>query len=171
LMFKWILDYGDGLLNAALFQIGIGKVEWLGNPVLANVSLILVDTWRGSPYAMVLLLAGLQAVPAELFEAAAADGASAWRAFWSITVPLLRIPLLIVLVLLTIINFNVVVAQLVLTGGGPGRATEPLSLEMYSQAFTYFRMGSAASIAVFILALNLVLAGVYTRLLRSEEGR
>lgn len=168
LIFKWLLNYDDGLLNALIFQLGGPKVGWLNDPTLATISLIIVDTWRGSPYAMILLLAGLQTIPFELYEAAATDGATGWRAFRSITLPLMRVPVLIVLVLLTIINFNVVVAQLVLTGGGPGRATEPLSLLMYSEAFTYFRMGPAASIAVFIFALNLVLAGAYTRLLRAD---
>lgn len=168
LIFKWILNYDDGLLNGVFVQLGLPKVGWLNDPTLANISLILVDTWRGSPYAMILLLAGLQTIPAELYEAAAADGATAWRAFQSITLPLLRTPLLIVLVLMTIINFNVLVAQLVLTGGGPGRTTEPMSLRMYSEAFTYFRMGPAASIAMFIFALNLILAGAYTRLLRTD---
>ena len=117
---------------------------------------------------MILLLAGLQTIPEEIYEAAAADGASTWRTFRSMTLPLLRLPLAIVLVLLTIVNFNTVVAMIVLTGGGPGRATEPLSLLMYNQAFEYFRMGPAASIAMIIFALDLVLSGVYVRVLRSE---
>jgi len=167
LIFKWILNE-DGLLNAALYLFGLPKVAWLNDPALATLSLIAVDTWRGAPYAMLLLLAGLQTIPAELYEAAMVDGAGWWRSFWSVTLPLMRLPFLIVLVLLTILNFNVLVAQLVLTGGGPAQTTEPLSLLMYNQAFRYSRMGPAASIAVFIFALNLVLAGVYTRLLRAR---
>jgi ABC-type sugar transport system permease subunit len=117
---------------------------------------------------MIILLAGLQTIPEEIYEAAAADGASAWRAFRSMTLPLLKLPLAIVLVLLTIVNFNTVVAMIVLTGGGPGRATEPLSLLMYNQAFEYFRMGPAASIAMIIFALDLALSAGYVRVLRSE---
>jgi len=167
LIFKWILNE-DGLLNGALYFFGLPKVAWLNDPALATLSLIAVDTWRGAPYAMLLLLAGLQTIPAELYEAAMVDGAGWWRSFWSVTLPLMRLPFLIVLVLLTILNFNVLVAQLVLTGGGPAQTTEPLSLLMYNQAFRYSRMGPAASIAVFIFALNLVLAGAYTRLLRAK---
>lgn len=168
LIFKWILNFDDGLINVALATAGLHKVGWLTSPGLAMGSLIVVDTWRSAPYAMVLLLAGLQTIPDEIFEAAAVDGASGWRSFWTMTLPLMRLPLMIVLVLLTIVNFNTLVAMLVLTGGGPGRATEPLSLYMYNQAFEYFRMGPAASIAMFIFALNLVLSGGYVRLLRSE---
>jgi multiple sugar transport system permease protein len=168
LIFKWILNYDDGLINVALMTMGLPKVSWLTDPTLGMGSLVLVDTWRSAPYAMILLLAGLQTIPDEIYEAAAADGASGWRAFWSITLPLMKLPLAIVLVLLTIVNFNTLVAMLVLTGGGPGRATEPLSLLMYNQAFHYFRMGPAASIAMFIFALTLVLSGGYVRLLRSE---
>lgn len=168
LIFKWILNYQDGLINVVLALFGIAKIGWLTNPTLAMISLIGVDTWRGAPYAMILLLAGLQTIPGELYEAAAADGASSWHAFWSMTLPLMKLPLAIVLVLLTIVNFNTLVAMLVLTGGGPGRATEPMSLLMYNQAFQYFQMGTAASIAMFIFVLNLVLAGGYVRLLRSD---
>lgn len=168
LIFRWILNFDDGLINVALASVDLPKVGWLVNPTLAMGSLIVVDTWRSAPYAMILLLAGLQTIPTELYEAAATDGASDWRAFWSMTLPLMKLPLAIVLVLLTIVNFNTLVAMLVLTGGGPGRATEPLSLLMYNQAFQYFQMGPAASIAMFIFALNLVLTTSYVRLLRSD---
>ncbi len=168
LIFKWILNYDDGLINVTLAYLGTSKVAWLTNPTLALGSLIVVDTWRAAPYAMILLLAGLQTIPGEIYEAAATDGASAWHSFWSMTLPLMKLPLAIVLVLITIVDFNTLVAMLVLTGGGPGRATEPLSLLMYLQAFQYFQMGPAASIAMFIFALNLVLSAGYVRLLRSD---
>lgn len=168
LIFKWILNYDDGLINAGLASVGGPKIGWLTDPVLAMLSLVVVDAWRSAPYAMILLLAGLQTIPEELYEAAATDGASRWTSFWRMTLPLMRLPLTVVLVLLTIVNLNTLVAMLVLTGGGPGRATEPLSLYMYNQAFQYFRMGPAASIAMFIFVLNLVLAMAYVRLLRAE---
>lgn len=168
LIFKWILNFDDGLINVTLAYLGLAKVAWLTNPTLALGSLIVVDTWRAAPYAMIILLAGLQTIPGELYEAAATDGASGWHSFWNMTLPLMKLPLAIVLVLITIVDFNTLVAMLVLTGGGPGRATEPLSLLMYLQAFQYFQMGPAASIAMFIFALNLALSAGYVRLLRSE---
>ena len=148
LIFRWILNSDFGLLNAAL----VG-----------------VDVWRAAPYAMVLLLAGLQGITHELYEAAAIDGATRMRSFFAITLPLMRPTILVLVVLLTIIDFNVVVVMLVLTGGGPGTATEAMSLRMYNEAFTYTRMGPASAIAMIIFAANLVLTAVYLRTLRSER--
>jgi ABC-type sugar transport system permease subunit len=170
LIFRWILNSDFGLLNAVLVEgFGLPRVSWLGEPVLALASLIGVDVWRAAPYAMVLLLAGLQGIPQELYEAAAIDGATRVRSFFAVTLPLMRPTILILLVLLTIIDFNVVVAMLVLTGGGPGAATEAMSLRMYNEAFTYTRMGPASAIAMIIFAANLVLTGLYIRMLRTER--
>jgi multiple sugar transport system permease protein len=170
LIFRWILNPDFGLLNAVLVQgFGLAPINWLGDPVLAMGALITVDVWRAAPYAMVLLLAGLQGIPHELYEAAAIDGATRVRSFFAVTLPLMRPAILILLVLLTIVDFNVVVAMLVLTGGGPGTATEAMSLRMYNEAFTYTRMGPASAIAMIIFAANLVLTLVYIRLLRTER--
>jgi multiple sugar transport system permease protein len=170
LIFRWILNSDFGLLNAVLVEgFGLPRVSWLGDPVLALASLIGVDVWRAAPYAMVLLLAGLQGIPPELYEAAAIDGATRARSFFAVTLPLMRPTILILLVLLTIVDFNVVVAMLVLTGGGPGAATEAMSLRMYNEAFTYTRMGPASAIAMIIFAANLVLTGLYIRMLRTER--
>jgi multiple sugar transport system permease protein len=170
LIFRWILNADIGLLNA-LFVGGLGlpRVQWLGDPNLAMACLILVNVWRGAPYAMVLLLAGRQGIPQELYEAASIDGASGARSFFSITLPLMKTAIMILVVLTTITDFNIVVAMLVLTGGGPGTATETMSLRMYYEAFNYARMGSASAIAMIIFAINLLLTLVYVRVLRSER--
>jgi ABC-type sugar transport system permease subunit len=170
LIFRWILNSDFGLLNAVLVEgAGLPRISWLGEPGLALGALVGVDVWRAAPYAMVLLLAGLQGIPQELYEAASIDGATRVRSFFALTLPLMRPTILVLLVLLTIVDFNVVVAMLVLTGGGPGAATEAMSLRMYYEAFTYTRMGPASAIAMIIFAANLVLSGVYMRLLRSER--
>jgi multiple sugar transport system permease protein len=170
LIFRWILNPDFGLLNAVFVQgFGLAPSNWLGDPTLAMAALIGVDVWRAAPYAMILLLAGLQGIPQELYEAAAIDGATRVRMFFALTLPLMRPAILILLVLLTIVDFNVVVAMLVLTGGGPGTATEAMSLRMYNEAFTYARMGSASAIAMIIFAANLVFTLVYIRLLRTER--
>ncbi len=170
LIFRWIFNADFGLLNALVVEVFNGpRVQWLGEPGLAMASLIAVNVWRAVPHAMVLLLAGLQGIPHELYEAAAIDGADRRRTFLSVTLPLMRPAVLILIVLLTIIDFNVVVAMLILTGGGPGNATEPMSLRMYHEAFTYTRMGPASAIAMLIFAINLVLSGIYIRLLRTER--
>jgi multiple sugar transport system permease protein len=170
LIFRWILNADFGLLNALFVEVlGWPRVQWLGNPALAMTSLILVNVWRGAPYAMILLLAGLQGIPQELYEAASIDGAGRVRSFVSVTLPLMRTPLMVLIVLTTITDFNVVVAMLVLTGGGPGTATESMSLRMYYEAFTYARMGTASAIAMIIFAINLLLTLVYVRVLRTER--
>ncbi len=170
LIFRWILNADFGLLNALFVEVlGLPRVQWLGDPFLALASLIVVNVWRSAPHAMVLLLAGLQGIPLELYEAAAIDGAGRVRSFLSVTLPLMKTAILILVVLTTIVDFNVVVAMLVLTGGGPGTATEAMSLRMYHEAFTYTRMGPASAIAVIIFGINLVLTAVYLRLLRTER--
>ncbi len=149
LIFRWILNSDFGLLNAVLVEgAGLPRISWLGEPGLALGALVGVDVWRAAPYAMVLLLAGLQGIPQELYEAASIDGATRVRSFFALTLPLMRPTILVLLVLLTIVDFNVVVAMLVLTGGGPGAATEAMSLRMYYEAFTYTRMGPASAIAM-----------------------
>jgi ABC-type sugar transport system permease subunit len=171
LIFRWILNADFGLLNAVLVEgVGVSRINWLGDPGLALGALVGVDVWRAAPYAMVLLLAGLQGIPQELYEAASIDGATRVRSFFAVTLPLMRPTILVLVVLLTIVDFNVVVAMLVLTGGGPGAATEAMSLRMYYEAFTYARMGPASAIAVIIFAANLVLSAVYIRVLRTERN-
>jgi ABC-type sugar transport system permease subunit len=170
LIFRWILNADFGLLNALFVEaLGWPRIQWLGDPNLAMACLILVNVWRGAPYAMVLLLAGRQGIPQELYEAAAIDGASSVRSFFSVTLPLMKTALLILIVLTTITDFNIVVAMLVLTGGGPGTATESMSLRMYYEAFNNFRMGTASAIAMIIFAINLLLTLVYVRVLRTER--
>ncbi len=165
---KWMFNTDLGLVNQGLRLLGLSGIEWLNNPTMAMVSLILVNVWRSAPYAAVLLLAGLQSLPEEIYQAAAVDGATILRRFVALTLPLMRTPLLIILVLLTISDFNVVVAMLVLTGGGPGIATEALSVRMYNEAFVDFRMGSAASISVIIFLINVAVSLIYFRLLKTE---
>jgi multiple sugar transport system permease protein len=170
LIFRWILNADFGLLNALFVEaLGWPRIQWLGNPVLAMASLIVVNVWRDTPYAMVLLLAGLQGIPQELYEAAAIDGAGYARSFFAVTLPLMKSALLVLIVLTTITSFNVVVAMLVLTGGGPGTATETMSLRMYYEAFVNARMGTAAAIAMIIFAINVLMTLVYVRLLRTER--
>jgi multiple sugar transport system permease protein len=171
LIFRWILNADLGLLNAFFVEtLGWSRIQWLGNPILAMASLIVVNVWRDAPYAMVLLLAGLQGIPQELYEAASIDGATRWRSFLSVTLPLMKSALLVLIVLTTIQDFNVVVAMLVLTGGGPGTATETMSLRMYYEAFTNARMGTAAAIAMIIFGINILLTLVYVRLLRTDRS-
>src|SRR5579883_1712720 len=124
LVIKWMLDFDLGIANSMLRGLGLEPISFLSEPHNALVTLVVLTIWRSSPYGMVLLLAGLQTVPGELYEAAAVDGAHTVQRFMSITLPLIRGPMLIMLVMESMGMVSLVTPILVLTGGGPGNATE-----------------------------------------------
>lgn len=157
-----------GLMNLLLSTVGIGSVAWLSNPNTALVSIIIANVWRGTAFSMILQYAGLQSVPDELYEAAEVDGAGALQSFWYITIPQLKPIILINIILITISTLNTFDMILALTGGGPGRATEVLSLRTYNVIFGQFSLAGGAVLAVIMLAISLGLTLAYRRLLRSE---
>jgi multiple sugar transport system permease protein len=157
-----------GLANSVLATFGIGAVPWLSNPNLALVSVIIANVWRGTAFSMILQYAGLQSIPDEIYEAAEVDGANALQSFWHITIPQLRPILLINIILITISTLNTFDMILPLTGGGPGRATEVLSLRTYNVIFGEFSLAGGAVLAVIMLAISMALTLGYRRLLRSE---
>jgi len=157
-----------GLVNLVLSIVGIGGVAWLSNPNTALMSIIIANVWRGTAFSMILQYAGLQSIPDELYEAAEVDGANALQTFWYITIPQLMPILMINIILITIQTLNTFDMILPLTGGGPGRATEVLSLRAYNVIFGQFSLAGGAVLAVIMLAISLVLTLFYRRLLRSE---
>jgi multiple sugar transport system permease protein len=157
-----------GLANLVLSIVGIGGVAWLSNPNTALMSIIIANVWRGTAFSMILQYAGLQSIPDELYEAAEVDGANALQTFWYITIPQLMPILMINIILITIQTLNTFDMILPLTGGGPGRATEVLSLRAYNVIFGQFSLAGGAVLAVIMLAISLVLTLFYRRLLRSE---
>ena len=156
LIFRSILHPSNGLLNTFLRGIGLdgAALRWLIDPSIALYSVIGVDTWRGIGYIMVILLAGLQTIPKDYYEAAAIDGASAWQRFRFITVPMLM-PALVVVSVLNILHglrvFDIVYAM---TNGGPGYATEVISTEIF-KAFSrgQYGLGTAVSTVLFLITL------------------
>jgi multiple sugar transport system permease protein len=157
-----------GLSNLLLSTVGIGSVAWLSNPNTALVSIIIANVWRGTAFSMILQYAGLQSIPDELYEAAEVDGAGVLQSFWFITIPQLKPIILINVILITISTLNTFDMILPLTGGGPGRATEVLSLRTYNVIFGQFSLAGGAVLAVIMLAISLGLTLGYRRLLRSE---
>ena len=157
-----------GLVNLLLATVGIGSVAWLSNPNTALMSIVIANVWRGTAFSMILQYAGLQSIPDELYEAAEVDGANALQTFWYITIPQLMPILMINIILITIQTLNTFDMILPLTGGGPGRATEVLSLHTYNVIFGQFSLAGGAVLAVIMLAISLVLTLFYRRLLRSE---
>src|ERR671916_244883 len=157
-----------GLANLLLAPVGLGGVTWLSDPNLALMSIIIANVWRGTAFSMILQYAGLQSIPDELYEAAEVDGASKLQSFWHITLPQLRPILTINIILITISTMNTFDMILPLTGGGPGQATEVLSLHTYNVIFREYSLAGGAVLAVIMLAISLVLTLGYQRLLRSE---
>ena len=134
-------------------------------------ALVFNAVWRDSAFAMILLLAGLKGISPQLYAAARVDGASAWYRFRRITLPLLRVPILITLVRLLIHFVNVLTFALILTGGGPNNATQTMGLAMYRIGFVDFRLGQANALAILVLLFNLVLIAVLLRCSGSERGQ
>ncbi len=153
----WYLLYNptSGLINSILRTVGGPTPSWLGRPNLAMFSLIVSDGWHWTPFVMLLMLAGLQSIPKELYEAAELDGAGRLRVFFQITLPLV-VPISgVVLLFRTMDAFKVFDKVFVLTGGGPGMATETLVFHAYQAGFAFFRIGyaSAISLIAFFIVL------------------
>lgn len=160
LLWIWMLDPQYGLVTYLLRLVGLPAVNWLGDPGIALWTLVLVTVWKTVGYPMVIYLAGLQAIPADLNEAAALDGAGAWQRFRHVTWPLLTPTTLVLLVTLTIASFQGFDIVKIMTQGGPVHTTVIYVYYIYEQAFQYFKLGkaSAAVVVFFLLILALTVA-------------
>jgi len=164
----WMLDPAFSVVNRMLVAVGWPKPgpSWLGDPTLAMVSIIIINTWRGLPFYGITLLAGLQTVPAELYEAASIDGAGGWERFRYITLPMLRPIILIVTLFSVIFTFADFQLVYVLTHGGPANATQLFATYAFDIAMGAGQLGRGASIALAMLpalALLIVLLTLYLR--------
>jgi multiple sugar transport system permease protein len=171
LVWRLIYEPNLGALNALLTAWGLESWAhgWLGESDLAIYAVVAVSCWRYVGFHMMILLAGLQAIPEDLYEAARIDGASGWQTFVHITLPGLRRVLLVDALLITVGSVKIFDLVKVLTDGGPGYASEVLATLMYRLAFTEDRMGYSAAIAVVMLAVTLLFTVVYLRLTKLEE--
>ncbi|GAA0596694.1 sugar ABC transporter permease [Kribbella sandramycini] len=168
-IWRWIYDVEDGLLNAVLGLAGIGPVDFLGDSGSVLASIAVTSAWKGFGYSMLILLAGLQAVPASYLEAAQIDGASAWQRFRYITLPQLRPVLFFVLVIETIGSFQVFDAMYVMTGGGPVRSSYSLVYFLYDSGFKYFDFGYASAIGIALFLIVLVISLIQRRLVGRDD--
>ena len=172
LVFKSILHPSDGLLNNALRSVGLDALaqRWLVDPSFAIYSIIGVDTWKGIGYIMVILLAGLQTIPRDYYEAAEVDGASAWQKFRFVTIPMLMPALAVVTVLNVLYGLRVFDIVYALTNGGPGFATE-VAYTVIFKSFSQGQYGFGTALSTVLLAILLV-AGVFVvRLLDRNPNR
>ncbi|MEV3929766.1 MULTISPECIES: carbohydrate ABC transporter permease [unclassified Streptomyces] len=167
-IWRFVLDPSEGLIAGLGTQLGFSTPDFLGSETLAMPSLIMMAVWRNMGTAMVLFLAGLQAIPTDVREAAKLDGAGAFQEFRRITVPLLRPTMLYVAVMTTIGFLNVFEEPFVMTNGGPGDSTLTVSLHMYEQGFSFFHMGSASAMAYVLFTIVLAVTLLQFRLLKDK---
>jgi multiple sugar transport system permease protein len=162
LIWRFMFESPAGLASAALARLGATPPTWFADPLAAWVPLVLADVWKTTPFVALLLLAGLQNIDKALYEAAEVDGAGRWRQFTEITLPLLRPALLVAFLFRAPDAFRVFDVVYVMTGGGPGTATEPVALYTFTALLQNLRFGfgSALSVIVFVVAFLFALATI-----------
>jgi multiple sugar transport system permease protein len=170
-VWRLMLNPDFGAVNGTLKGAGVNTeaLTWTASPVLALASVIAVDIWQWTPFMFLVLLAGLQAIPQEPYEAAIVDGSTAWQTFRHVTLPLLKPAILIALLLRTMDLLRVFDQIFILTQGGPGFSTETVSLYIYRTAFRFFDFGYAAAMSFVLLLLTNVISAGYIRMLHKQE--
>ena len=171
----WRMMYGVkyGAINNLGRQLGILDVyfDWFGSPVISVIAVVLVEVWLNTPFMMLVLLAGLQSIPQELYESAKVDGATAWQSFWSITLPLLKFTMAVGVMIRLIDLTKLFGLIFILTFGGPGGATETVAFNTYLVGFKDFRMSYASALSYLIVGGVLVLTLVFLWIQRIREAR
>ncbi|MGE5576764.1 MAG: carbohydrate ABC transporter permease [Syntrophothermus sp.] len=171
LLFLFLFNADVGLINFILkdlLHVIKDNIAWLQNPATAMAAIMLLGIWKGIGWCMVIFLAALQSIPAELYEAADIDGAGGWQRLWRVTLPLLRPTLVFVSVMLFIGGFNVFISPLLLTGGEPLHQTEVLLLYMYRQAFDFLDFGYGAALSYMLAIFIFIISFIQIRFLRSS---
>ena len=169
IIWRYLFHTRYGLINYALGFVGIDPIDWLGDPHWAMPALVLFAVWKNFGYNMIILLAGLQAIPQDLYEAARIDGASRWRQFWHITLPGLRPVLLLVAVITIAGYFQLFAEPYVMTRGEPLQSTVSVLYFMYEEGFKWWNLGRACAIAFLLFALILVITRLLLRFARTKE--
>src|SRR5919206_3802148 len=168
-MWRFLLHPELGIVDYLLSQVGLGRPVWLGDPRLALLSVILVDIWRNTPFVFLVLLAGMQSLPGELYEAAAVDGASAAQRFWGVTLPLLKPLILVALIIRTMDAVREFDTIFIMTGGGPGNATETIALATYRYSFRNYDMGLGSAVSYIIFGVVFFVGLYFVRQMRRAQ--
>jgi multiple sugar transport system permease protein len=170
--FNWRFMYSEtvGVIPYLLKLIGIQVKSILGEPIPALLAVLIVDVWQWTPFMLLILLSGLQMIPKDPYEAAEIDGATSWQKFRHITLPLLKPAVLVALVMRTMDAIRTFDTIWVITGGGPGSATELLTILGYRVTFEWFRIGAGSAFAIVILFISVAIANLYIKyLVRGAE--
>jgi multiple sugar transport system permease protein len=168
-IWKTMYHYDIGIINYLLTSLGLPRVGWLINKKITLLSVIIVDVWQWTPFAFIIVQAGLNSVPRELFEAASIDGAGYVGTVFYIIFPILADQILLVFLLRTIDTFRIFDKVYALTQGGPGNATETVSYFIYREAFSFFNLGRASAGAVYTLIVIALIASFYIRSILKKE--
>ena len=153
LIWRYLFDARIGWINYYLGYLGIEPQVWLGDADLAFFAIVFTDIWQWTPFIFIIVIAGLQALPSEVLEASRIDGANWWQQIFLVKLPMIRSILLIALLMRLIDVFRALEVMFIMTGGGPGRATELLSLHIYNRAFSTQQLGYASAIAVLLIVI------------------
>lgn len=172
-LWRTMFDPQSGFVNYTLreLHLPLANTTWLDGTWTAWTSLLIADAWRNTPFMAIVLLAGLQIIPSDVYEAARIDGASAWQTFRRITLPMLMPALMVALIFRTLSSFLIFDVVFIMTGGGPGTSTQVLSYIDYQAFLNNLDFGYGGAIAVALMVMALVIAAVYVRAFRTEELR
>ena len=170
LVWRWIFHEDFGVINTVLVQLGLisDNIGWLGSRNLAWLSAITADSWARFPFFTLVLYAGLQTIPPQLYEAGRIDGAKVIELFRHITLPLMKGPILVTLLLQTLFAFRTFTLLFTLTGGGPGDSTTTLAIYLYKQGMIRLHFGYSSAIAIALLAFCMLIAFIYSKFLQAE---
>jgi multiple sugar transport system permease protein len=168
-LWRLMLDYNYGVVNQALLAIGIGGPPWLASPTLALPMVMLVDVWHWTSFMFLIFLAGVASIPTELGEAAEVDGATPWQVFVHVVLPILRPTIVVALMMRTILAFKVFDVPYLLTGGGPGTATEMINIYIEKVFFQQFRVGYGGMLTLLTALILSTFVIVYQQISRRAE--
>ncbi|OLS40778.1 carbohydrate ABC transporter permease [Bacillus sp. MRMR6] len=172
LLWKWLFNPLYGLINHILGGMNLisEPIAWLDKPEFALFGVVMASIWKGYPLVMILVLAGLQSISKDLYEAAEIDGANKWKSFLHITLPGLMPVLVVTIILETVWWFKHFTIVWLLTAGGPVNATSVISIDIYNTAFQDFRFGKAAATAVIVFFICLLISYLYRRFLANDDN-
>ena len=171
-LWRTMFDPQQGFVNFLLtkLHLPLATTTWLDSQWTAWGAILVADAWRNTPFMAIVLLAGLQVIPSDIYEAAKIDGANAWQQFWRLTLPLLKPALMVALIFRTLQSFFIFDVVYIMTGGGPGTSTNVLAYLNYKAFFALFDYGYGGAVSVSLVIVALVIAAIYVRVFRTEEA-
>jgi multiple sugar transport system permease protein len=169
MLWRWIYNSSYGILTYLFDAIFGIHVDFLSTKMAARISLLATNVWNTTPVVIILMLAALQSIPTDIYEAARVDGANARKSFFNITLPLLKPTIAITLVMQSMEYFSMVTVINNLTDGGPFKATQTLSVYAYREGFVYWHLGTSSAISVIILFFNILFSLLYIRVLQQKD--